>query len=140
MDKQKAASTEWERKTRRTTVLLGYWTMAWVLSMALATFGPTFVWNGNKAATIAGIVVNLAIGFGMIVAHGRHLLSLDELHQKIQLQSMGLALGIAIVVGLAYSNLDVANVISSDAEIPHLVLLIGFAYMASMFFGYRRYR
>lgn len=76
----------------------------------------------------------------MIVAHGRHILSQDDLHQKIQLQSMALALGVAVVVGLAYSNLGLTNVIETDAEISNLVLLIGATHLASIYFGYRRYR
>ena len=65
---------------------------------------------------------------------------MDELQQKVQLEAMALALGVAIVVGLAYSNLDIANVIQQDAEISHLVMLIGVTYMASLFFGMRRYK
>ena len=140
MRKSKQTPTAWEKASIKTTVRLGFWTLAWVLTMALATFGPKFIWTDNDALTILGIVFNMLIGLGMIIANKNHIMSLDELHQKIQLQSMALALGVAVVVGLAYSNLDIANVIEQDAEISHLVLLIGVTYMTTLFFGMRRYR
>ncbi len=140
MNNQKSTPTAWEQKTIKTTARLGFWTLAWVLSMALATFGPKFIWDGNEPLTILGIIVNMLIGLGMILADIHHLRSLDELHQKVQLEAMALALGVAVVVGLAYSNLDIANVIDQDAEISHLVLLIGVTYLSSLFLGLRRYR
>ena len=33
----------WQAKVRTQTRKLGYWTLAWVLTMALATFGPKFL-------------------------------------------------------------------------------------------------
>ena len=140
MTNEKPAPSAWQKKASKTTAVLGFWTLAWVLTMALATFGPKFLWNSNELLTTIGILLNLVIGFGMIMANKRHLQSLDEMQQKVQLEAMALALGVAIVVGLAYSNLDVANIIGQDAEISHLVLLIGFTYLAAIFLGLRRYR
>ena len=140
MTKEKKAPSDWEQTSIATKTHLGFWTGAWVLSMAVATFGPTYIWPANESLTIFAIVINLLIGFGVIVADIRHLRSLDELHQRVQLEAMAMALGVAIVVGLAYSNLDISNIIEQDAQISHLVLLIGFTYIASMFVGMRRYR
>lgn len=138
MTKEKKAPSDWEQTSIATKVHLGFWTGAWVLSMAVATFGPTYIWPTNESLTILAIVINLLIGLGMIVANKHHLRSLDELQQKGQLEA--LALGVAVVVGLAYSNLDISNIIEQDAQISHLVLLIGFTYIASVFVGMRRYR
>lgn len=140
MSNQESNPTAWQQNTVRTTKRLGFWTLAWVLSMALATFGPKFIWDGNELLTIVGIVVNMLIGLGMILANKHHLRSLDDLQQKVHLEAMALALGLAVVVGLAYSNLDIANVINQDAEISHLVLLIGVTYLTSVIVGMRRYR
>jgi hypothetical protein len=108
--------------------------------MAVANFGPAFIWHSNQLSTILAILVNIGIGFGMIVANKRHLKGLDEMHQKIQLEAMALSLGVGLVVGLGYSNLDVTNVIAFDAEISHLVILMGLTYMAGVFAGLKRYR
>ncbi|MCB1691648.1 MAG: hypothetical protein KDI19_02725 [Pseudomonadales bacterium] len=124
----------------RRTLELGYWTAAWVLTMALATFGPTAWWPGNDVLSWTAILANLAIGAGMIRANKRHLDSLDEMQSKVQLDAMALALGVGLVGGLGYSNLDIANLIPGDAEISMLVIFIGLTYLGGVMFGMRRYR
>ncbi len=136
----KTDSSDWAASTVRNTIHLGYWTGAWVLTMAVANFGPIAVWDSNKLVTLIAILVNLVIGFGMIMANKRHLKGLDEMHQKIQLGAMALSLGVGLVAGLAYSNLDVSNLIAFDAEISHLVILVGLTYMTGVFAGLKRYR
>ena len=119
---------------------------SWVLDSCLGSddgnseFGPRFIWQFNESLTIIAILINLAIGFGMIVANKHHLKGLDEMHQKIQLEAMALSLGVGLVVGLAYSNLDVTNIIAFDAEISHLVILMGLTYGAGVIAGLRRFR
>ena len=139
MNDSNTESGSWAANNTKNTSRLRSWTAAWVLSMAIATFGPILVWE-NSSLTFALIVLNLAIGFGMIWANKLHLKGLDEMHQKVQLEAMALSLGVGLVVGLAYSNLDVANIISSDAEISHLVILIGLTYAGAVFAGLRKYR
>lgn len=132
MSDARSQNRGWQANVRRQTIKLGYWTLAWVLTMALATFGPKFLWNSNELVTIGAIGLNLLIGIGMIVANKNHLRSLDEMQQKIQLEAMGMTLGVALVAGLAYSNLDITNIISFDAEIAHLVILMGLTYLATL--------
>jgi len=140
MSKLKTGSSDWAANTARNTIRLGYWTAAWVVTMAVANFGPRFIWQFNESLTVIAILINLAIGFGMIVANKHHLKGLDEMHQKIQLEAMALSLGVGLVVGLAYSNLDVTNIITFDAEISHLVILMGLTYLAGVVIGLRRFR
>ncbi|HKL34778.1 MAG TPA: hypothetical protein VJ899_00655 [Salegentibacter sp.] len=126
--------------TRKTTLNLSYWSGAWVLTMALVAFGPKFLWEENATLTIIAILVNLGFGIGLIFANKKHLNSLDELQRKIQLEAMALTLGVAVIFGLTYSNLDVTNLIGYDAEISHLVILIGVTYLAGSVIGTLRYR
>jgi len=140
MNTTNSASGGWQNNVKRQTVKLGYWTFAWLVSMAVATFGPKSLWGSDGMITVLAIGVNLLIGVGMIYANKNHLKSLDELQQKIHLEAMGLTLGVGLVVGLAYSNLDIANIIASDAEISHLVILMGLTYLGAVIFGTRKYR
>lgn len=119
---------------------LAFWTMLWTLSMAVASFGPKFLWDGNTLLTIIGITVNLAIGIGMILTNRKLIMEGDELEKKIQLESMGLTLGLAVVVGLSYSLLDSTNLISMDAEIGFLVIFIGLTYMTSIAVNNKKYQ
>ena len=140
MNDTRPAKSGWEANVERQTVKLGIWTAAWLVSMALANFGPTLLWQTNETITVVAIGINLLIGFGMIAANKNHLRSLDEMQQKIYLEAMGLALGVGLVVGLAYSNLDVTNVIAFDAEISHLVILVALTYLSAVVALNRKYR
>ena len=124
---------------RKNTANLFYWTAAWVVSLAVAVFGPTFVWE-SKVVTLGVIPLNVAMGVGMIVANKRHLDGLDELQRKIQMDAMAFALGVGLVAGLAYSTLGITDVITGDAEISFLVILIAMAYIGGILLGRRKYR
>jgi hypothetical protein len=64
----------------------------------------------------------------------------DPQHNSPWILAMALSLGVGLITGLGYSNLDIANVIAFDAEISHLVILMGLTYAAGTFFGIRKYR
>jgi uncharacterized protein YacL len=132
--------TSFKQKTLDNTKRLARWTAAWLVTMALANFGPTFIWSHNELLSSLAIALNVLVGGGMIWANKIHLNGLDELQQKIQLQAMALALGVGLVIGLAYSNLDVTNLINSDAEISHLVILMGLTYIVGTVLGVRKYQ
>ncbi|HEY5774744.1 MAG TPA: hypothetical protein VIS57_01550 [Xanthomonadales bacterium] len=140
MNDSKAGSGRWAAEMEKNTIVLGAWTLAWVLTMAVAVFGPRLIWGSNGTLSLIAILLNLAVGFGMIMANIRHLKGLDEMQQRIQLEAMGLSLGVGLVVGLAYSNLDVVKFITFDAQISHLVILMGLTYATAVFAGLRRYR
>ena len=84
-------------------------------------------------------MLQVAVGAGMVFANKRHLLDLDELQQHIQLNAMGITLGVTLVAGIAYSTLDIADVIGVDAEISVLVLLMGVTYITAAIVGTRRF-
>ncbi|SDR93397.1 hypothetical protein [Gramella sp. MAR_2010_147] len=119
---------------------LAIWTVAWTLSVALATFGAKFLWDYNNTWTVLAILISTVTGGGMIWSNIRFLMALDELQRKIHMDAMGIALGIALVGGISYSMLDTSNVIAQDAEISHLIILIGLSYMAAILIGNARYK
>ena len=140
MDSDKTEMSEWEAETARNTVRLGFWTIAWVLSLAMATFGPMFIWTSGTVLSAIAIAVNLAFGVGMIIANKNHLQGLDELQRKIQLEAMALSLGVGLVLGLAFSTMDVVNLIGFDAEISYLVILMSITYIISLGISRRKYQ
>ncbi|MDH5620804.1 MAG: hypothetical protein OEY74_01875 [Gammaproteobacteria bacterium] len=130
----------WATTNKRNTVRLGYWTLAWVATMAVATFGPRYSWDFATVPTILAFLVNLGMGFGMIVANGRYLQGLDELHKKIFLDAGAFTLGVGLVCGLGYELLENIKLISFETEISHLVVLMCLTFLAGMIFGHRRYQ
>ncbi len=130
----------WEKNCEKNTLNLALWTGSWVVTMAIASFGPKFIWQENSTITLIGIIINLVIGIGLIFANKKYLNTLDELQRKIHLEAMSLSLGVAVIFGLSYSLLDTTNLITYDAEISHLVILIGLTYLAGTIIGNLRYR
>ena len=130
----------WAERNKQNTKRLAVWTGAWLVTMAVAVFGPQLVWESNSTLTFLALAANLIVGTGMILANKTHLQGLDELQQRIQLEAMALALGVGLVLGLAYSTADITNLIQFDAEISHLVMLIGLTYLAGIFLGRRKYQ
>ena len=130
----------WAAKNTKNTLTIFYWTIAWVLTTALVTFGTEFIWQSDKLLTSLAILVNVVIGFGMILAVKRFLSGQDEMQQKIQLDAMALSLGVGLVVGLGYSSMDQTNLIPFDAEISHLIILMSLTYIVGIFAGLRKYR
>lgn len=133
-------ATPWERKITRNTKRLAFWTGAWVLTMALANFGPIYIWSGDKLWSFLAIALNTLLGAMMIYANKQQLQSLDEMQQRIQRDAMGVTLGVGLVVGLSYSNLDITDLIPGDAQISVLVIIMGLTYGLTIFLVSRKYR
>ncbi|MDH3903647.1 MAG: hypothetical protein OEU84_03490 [Xanthomonadales bacterium] len=140
MNNPNTKSDSWAAKNTKNTRIIFYWTSAWVLTTALVTFGTEFIWQSDKLLTSLAILLNVVIGFGMILAVKRYLKGLDEMQQKIQLDAMALSLGVGLVVGLGYSSMDQTNLIPFDAEISHLIILMSLTYIVGIFAGLRKYR
>lgn len=119
---------------------LAWWTWSWVATLAIATFGPKFIWDDHTVLTIFSVLVNLVNGIWMIVANRNLMNHYDELEKKIYLEAMGLTLGLSVIVGLTYSLLDQVDIIAQDAQIGFLVMFMGVTYMISVLVNARRYR
>ena len=139
-------------QTKKNTLRLFFWTVAWVLATAgwagistSAVFeqiaiGPRFLWDFNTLPTILGVLIHLGIGFGMIRAFKQYLLGLDELQRKIQLDAMALSLGIGLVLGCSYEMLEDIKLIPFEPEIPHLIILMSLTYVVAAVLGHRKYQ
>lgn len=140
MEKQKTNTNKWGENYKKKTTRLFGWTTAWVLTLAIATFGRLFIWGDHETISLIAIIFNLIIGVGFIIANKDHLKSLDELQQKIQLEATALSLVVGIVVGITYSLLAQAKIVHSHAEISNLIILMGLTYAIGIFIGNRRYK
>ncbi|WP_076539254.1 hypothetical protein [Shewanella sp. UCD-KL21] len=140
MNTPNSTESDWKQCNNVNTKRLAKWTAAWVITLAITTFGPVFIWMQNDIITAAAIGVNFLVGIGMIWANKKHLASLDELQQKIQLNAMGLSLGVGLIVGISYSTLATTGLINAHAEISHLVIVMSLTYMVGIILGNRKYR
>lgn len=140
MNDSKDGSGDWAAKTKKNTVYLGYWTLGWLATTAIAAFGPKLVWDFATLPTVLGVLINVVVGFGMILATRRHLLGLDEMQQKIFLDAGALTLGVGLVCGLSYELLEDIKLITFEPEISHLAILMCLTFMVGMIVGHRKYQ
>ena len=128
------------KNNARKSLHLMYWTVAWVLSTALAAFGPKLIWDYASLPSMLAILLNVGVGFAMILATKRHIHGLDEMQQKIFLDAGALSLGVGLVFGIAYEQLEDIKLISFEPEISHLVILMTLTFLAGTIAGNRKYR
>ena len=140
MSNQQTETSQWESNSANYSVRLLYWAVTWVLTTALAAFGPKMIWDFHTGLTILGVLFNLAVGFGMISATKRHLQGLDEMHQKIFRDAAVLSLGVGLVCAISYELLEDIKLISFEPEISHVIILMTLTFLAGMVVGNRKYR
>ena len=128
-----------KKDRKKYLINLGLWIWSWVATLAIATFGPIFIWEDHKVLSSLAIITNLINGVLMIFANRKLFNHYDELERKLHLESMALTLGLTIILGLAYSLLDQTNLIPFDAEIGVLVGLVGVIYMITLLINRKRY-
>ncbi len=128
-----------KKERKKNLYNLAIWTWTWVGTLAIATFGPKYIWDNHTVLTALAVSVNFVHGILMIVANRKVFNDFDELQRKIHLESLALTLGLAVVVGLSYSLLEVTNLITNNAEISYLIIFIGLTYLILVTINTRRY-
>ena len=127
-------------QTKKNTLRLFFWSVAWVLATAGVAFGSKNLWNFNTWLTIIAVLIHIGLGLGMLRAFKQYLLGLDELQRKIQLDAMALSLGIGLVLGSSYELLEDIKLIPFEPEIPHLLILMSLTYVVGTVLGHRKYQ
>jgi hypothetical protein len=130
----KKQMTKWETLNAKNNIRFLCWTLAWAVTMVLADKAELYGWHSSSMISIIAIVVNTGLGLGMIMAFMRFLKGMDELQQKIQLNSLAMSVGVGIVGGFTYSLLATANFIA-DAEASDVLLIMSVTYMVGVMIG-----
>lgn len=133
-------TTNWQLQKHKNLKLLALWTIGWMLSIALITFGPVYLWNDGEVLSISAFVLNLGLGIGMIISNRNYINGADELEKKMTFDAMAIALGLGVVGGLSYSALEKSSLININADISYLVMLIAITYLIAIVAGKLRYK
>jgi len=140
MNQLKRPENGYQSRIRTNVIRLFRWNGAWGAATALMAFGPQFLWNRTLVFTLLAVGLDVAVGVGMILANKNYLAELDELQRKVQLNSMGITLGVAVVAGVPCSVMDAYHVIPFHADIAYLLILMILTFAVSNLYGTRRYR
>ena len=127
------------REQKKQMKIMLAWTLAWVVSLGILTGAENSLWD-NKIYTIIGLIINFAIGIGMIIANKNLFKTYDELQKRIQFEAMAITLGLTVVVGLTYEFSFDFGIIGKEPEFEYLMLFICFSYMATNIINSLRYR
>jgi hypothetical protein len=140
MDQLKPPENRYQSRVRANVIRLFRWNGAWGAASVLMAFGPRFLWNKALVFTLLAVALDVAVGVGMIVANKKYIAELDELQRKVQLDSMGITLGVALVAGVPFLVMDAYHVIPFHADIAYLLVLMSLTFAVSNLYGTRRYR
>ena len=127
------------KEQKKQTKIMLTWCFAWVASLAFLSAGVNYLWD-SLLITKIGLLINLAIGIGMIIAHKNLFKTYDELQKKIQFEAMAITLGLAVVVGLTYEVSFDFGIIGKEPEFEYLMMFISLSYTVANIVNSRRFR
>ena len=125
---------------RENVKMLAVSTTIWLITMAIAAFGPTLLWDNQTSITLLAIALNLIAGLFVIKSNLQYWNSLDEMIQRVHLNAMGIALGLGIVGGLSFSLLETSDILQSESDLSFMVILMSLSYLISIIVGMKRLR
>ena len=83
----------------------------------LMKLGPGFLWNKDPVFTLLAAGLDVAVGFGLILAHKNWLAETDELQKKIYFDALGITLAVTVTAGVVYEFLDKHDMIPFTSRI-----------------------
>ena len=131
MNGQELPHTGYKSRTRKNVIQLFLWNAAWCVATALMALGPKFLWNNALLLTLLAVGLDVAVGVGMILANKKYLAELDELQRKVQLNAMGVTLGVSLIAGVPFSVMDAYHLLPFHADIASLLILMSLTFVAS---------
>ena len=140
MHPSKPQEHSYQSRVRTNVIRLFYWNGAWAAATAVMVLGPKFLWNKALVFTLLAVGLDVAVGVGMILANKNYLAELDELQRKVQLNSMGITLGVGLIVGVPISVMDAYHMIPFHSDIAYLLILMSLTFAVSNLYGTWRYR
>ena len=128
-----------DQKKQKKIMFAWAWRLAWVVSLVILTGAENSLWD-NKIYTIIGLIINFAIGIGMIIAEKNLFKTYDELQKRIQFEAMAITLGLVIIVGLTYEVSFDFGIIDKEPQFEYLMIFISLSYIITNIVNSRRFR
>jgi hypothetical protein len=131
----------YSEKEKSSNKQLAIYTGIWLISTALLAFGPKLIWDFSVIFKIVAVLCNIIAGGYMITANIKHLKSLDELGQKIFLESAAITLGVLMVFGVCYELVFFSGMLfEATPRISHMYFVMGFTFILATYLGHRKYK
>lgn len=127
----------WQALQKSNTLKLAASTSLWLLSFAFLSF---IDWSNSPGIKLIALSLNIAAGVYMIMRNRAHLLGLDELQQRIQLNAMGTTLGIGLISFPILITLNQAGILSEESDVTVLLVVMSLCYLGAVVVGQLRYK
>ena len=124
-------SSSLQQNLRRTTRLLFVCTASWVVTTAVAAFGPSLLWAYSVSESQVAILANIVAGILMMFAFYKHLLSMDELQRKTHLEAISFSLGVTMIFTVAYASFETANLLA-NAHPSNILFVMSITYFGAV--------
>jgi hypothetical protein len=138
MNELKPPEKGYESRMRTNALRLYRWSGAWVAATVLMV--NRILAHKALVFTLLAVGLNVAVGVGMILAFKKLIAEADELQRNLLLNAFAIAFGVGVVAGIPFTVMSAFRVIPVKANIGHLVILMGVAFIVSLLYGNRRYR
>lgn len=129
----------YEKRSIKDNLMVVAWIFIWMASLTVSDKAALYGWWSEEWITVLSIGVNIGLGFCVIRAYMSMLHRMDDLQRKIQLEALGLALGVSLVGACAYSLLVTWGYIV-DEEVSDIFALMCVSYAAASLYGVWKYR
>lgn len=134
---EKTAENPAEVQSKKYHALIMVWILVWAGSFVATSMAVKNDWIGGSIL-VGAIVLNAAIGVGMIITYMRFLKELDELQQRIQLNALALGMGIGLVGCFTYSLMLLSGFVGGpDVQVVTMMMIGG--YVAGLLISRVRY-
>jgi len=116
-------------------------TLAWLVTLAVAQFGPDGLWDVKLiGASWAAVALNIVAGVVWIVSFAFFLRTVDELERKILLDAFTVTLGAGFVFAMAYAAASSAGLVPENFSIALFAVFLAVVYLIAFAVGKIRYR
>ena len=129
----------YEKRSVKDNLKVVAWIFTWMASLTVSDKGALYEWWSAEWITVLSIAINIGLGLLVIRSFMKMLSRMDDLQRKIQLEALGLALGVSLVGACAYSLLVTWGYIV-DEEVSDIFVLMCVSYAASSMYGVWKYR
>lgn len=140
MNQPKPPENPYRARIWANTMRLVCWGVTWVAATALMGLGPKFLWHKALVFTLLAVGLEVAVGVGWILATKKYVMELDELQQRVWLNSLGITVGVVMIAVPPLSVMDVSHMLSFHVNISHMVMLMAVTFVVSFLYGMFRYR
>jgi len=72
----------------KNAIIVNFWLLAWAATLGAVSYLSDYEWFASSWASMAGFLIHIGIGIGMILAFKRFVTKADDLERKIQLDAL----------------------------------------------------